>query len=140
MKFTEINMKMRYVECAGEKFINLLELDSFLKKYKRIEMEECLITPFYIQDNKRMELYQYEFCCTNELNFENYLLRKTGKEKIEDVPKEVFILRSNCFSSSYEPNRLAEYIKFLFENKLLKEEIMQVFGEYDVKNLFVVIY
>ena len=140
MKITEINTKMRYVKYAGEEFINLREFDSFLKTIKTIEMEECLIAPFYIQNNKRMELYQYEFCCTNEENFENYILRITGKEKIDDVSQEIINLKSNCFSTCNESNRLAEYIKYLFENKKIKNEVMQTFGEYDANNMFIVIY
>lgn len=140
MKITEINSIIKSVEYAGEIFINLQELDSFLKKDYRIEMEECLITPYYIQDNKRMELYQYEFCCTNELNFEKYILKITGKEKVDDVPKEILYLKRNCFSTYDEPKRLAEFLKFLFKNKTLKEEIEQAFGEYIVDNLYAVVY
>lgn len=140
MKITEINSIIKSVEYAGERFINIRELDSFLKNNYTIKMEECLITPYYIQDNKRMELYQYEFCCTNELDFENYLLKITGKEKVADVPEEILFLKRKCFSTYDDSNSLVEFIKFLYENKTLKEEIKQAFGEYIQDNLFVVIY
>ncbi len=140
MRITEINTVIKSVEYAGEIFINLQELDNLLKTDFRIEMEECLITPYYIQDNKRMELYQYEFCCTGELGFEEYILKITGKKKIEDISEEIYCLRRNCFSTCDEPNKLADFLNFLFENKTLKKEIEQVFGEYIEENLYAVVY
>lgn len=87
-----------------------------------------------------MELYQYEFCCTDECDFEEYILKLTGKKKIEDISEEIFCLRKNCFSTCDESNKLADFLKFLFENQTLKEEIEQVFGDYIVENLYAVIY
>lgn len=127
-------------EYAGEIFINLQELDNLLKTGFRIEMEECLITPYYIQDNKRMELYQYEFCCTDEIDFEEYILKLTGKEKKEDISEEILCLRKDCFSICDEANGLADFLKFLFENKTLKKEIEQVFDYYIAEDLYAVVY
>lgn len=140
MKITKINTIIKSVEYAGEIFINLKELDNLLKTDFKIEMEECLITPYYIQDNKRMELYQYEFCCTDEFDFEEYILKLTGKEKIEDISEEILSLRKKCFSTCDEPNGLADFLKFLLENKILKKEIEQVFGNYIVENLYAAVY
>lgn len=140
MRITEINTVIKSIEYAGEIFINLQELDNLLKTGFRIEMEECLITPYYIQDNKRMELYQYEFCCTDEIDFEEYILKLTGKEKKEDISEEILCLRKNCFSTCDEPNGLADFLKFLFENKTLKKEIEQVFGDYIAEDLYAVVY
>ena len=140
MRITEINTVIKSVEYAGEIFINLQELHNLLKTDFRLEMEECLITPYYIQDNKRMELYQYEFCCTDEFDFEEYILKLTGKDKIEDISEEICCLRKNCFSTCDEPNGLADFLKFLFDNKTLKEEIKKVFGYYIAENLYAVIY
>ena len=140
MKITEINTVINSVEYAGEIFVSLQELDNLLKTDFRIEMEECMITPYYIQDNKRMELYQYEFCCTGEFDFEEYILKLTGKEKIEDVSEEILCLRKKCFSTCDEPNGLTDFLKFVFENETLKEEIKQVFGDYIAENLYAVVY
>lgn len=140
MRITEINTVIKSVEYAGEIFINLQELDDLLKTDLKLEMEECLITPYYIQDNKRMELYQYEFCCTDESDFEKYILKLTGKEKIEDISEEILCLRKNCFSTCDEPDGLTDFLKFLLDNKTLREEIKKVFGHYSVENLYAVVY
>lgn len=140
MRITEINTVIKSVEYAGEIFINLQELDNLLKNDFRIEMEECIITPYYIQDNKRMELYQYEFCCTDEFDFEGYILKLTGKEKIEDISEDICCLRRNCFSTCDERNGLVDFLKFLLDNKTLQEEIKKVFGDYIVENLYAIVY
>lgn len=140
MKIAEINTIMKSVAYAGERFINLQKLDNLLKTDTCIEPDEYLVVPYYIQNNKRMELYQYEFCCTGELNFKEYILKLTGKENIEDIPEEIVHLRRNCFSSYDEPNGLADYLKFLFENQSLREEIERVFGHYTAENLYAIVY
>lgn len=48
MRITEINTVIKSVEYAGEIFIHLHELASLLKTDLKIEMEACLITPYYI--------------------------------------------------------------------------------------------
>lgn len=140
MRIIEINSAIKSVEYAGEIFVNLQELKKLLNTNFKIEMMDCLIIPYYIQNNKRMELYQYEFCCTSEFDFQQYILKLTGKEKIEDVSKEIFYLRRNCFSTCDEPNGLVNFLEFLFESETLKEEIMQAFGDYIPENLYAVIY
>ena len=140
MRITEINKVIKSVESAGENFINLQELHNLLKTDFRIEMEECLITPYYIQDDKRMELYQYEFCCTNEVNFEEFILKLTGKEKIGDISEDICYLRRKCFSTCDEPNGLADFLTFLFNNQVLMEEIKKAFGAYIAENLYAVVY
>ena len=140
MRITEINTIIKSVEYAGEIFINLQELHNLLTTDFGIEMEECIITPFYVQDDKRMELYQYEFCCTNGVDFEEFILKLTGKEKIEDISEEIWYLRRKCFSICDEPNGLTDFLTFLFDNKALIEEIKKVFGDYITENLYAVVY
>lgn len=140
MRITEIESVIKSVEFNGENFINLLELYNLLHTDSGIEMEEGLIIPYYIQDNKRMELYQYEFCCTEEIGFDDYILKLTGKEKIEDISEEIICCRRKCFSTCDEPDKLIEFLKFLLENKNLKEEIERTFGDYAVENLYLAVY
>lgn len=140
MRITEINTIIKSVAYNGEIFINLQELHHLLKTDFRIQMEECIITPYYIQDDKRMELYQYEFCCTNEVDFEEFILKLTGKEKIRDISEEIRYLRRKCFSTCDEPNGLSDFLTFLFDNKVLMEEIKKVFGDYIAENLYAVVY
>lgn len=140
MKLSQISTIIKTVEYAGENFINLQDLYNLLNTEEKIEMEECLITPYYLQDNRRMELYQYEFCCTSEYSFEEYVLELTGKQKIEEIPKEILYLRKNCFATLDEPHRLFEFLRFIFENKDLQEEVKKTFGNYIADELYAIIY
>ena len=140
MRVTEMKTALRTVEYAGEFFINLQELNKFLENETLIEMEEVLITPYYIQDNKRLELYQYEFCCTNDYDFKDYILKLTGKKQIEDIPEKILHLRKNCFATVDQPNKLRDFLEFLFENKSLKREVEQVFVNYVAENLYAIVY
>lgn len=49
MRITEIESVIKSVEFNGEFFLNLLELYNLLQTDFEIEMEECLITPYYIR-------------------------------------------------------------------------------------------
>ena len=140
MRVTEINTTLRTVEYAGEIFINLQELDELLKKDILIELEEVLIIPYYIQDNKRLELYQYEFVSTNDCDFRDYILKLTGKKRIEDIPEDILHLRKKCFAKVDESNKLREFLEFLFQNKNLQEEVEKAFGNYVEENLYAIVY
>ncbi len=140
MKVSDINKKLRTIEYAGELFVNLQELRELLRNEPLVEMEETLITPYYIQDNKRLELYQYEFCCTEDCTFEDYILTQTGKNQIKEVPQEIIYLRKKCFATYEEENKLKDYIDFIFENRTLQNEVVNSFGNYTPENLYAIVY
>lgn len=138
IRITEIDTIVKHIVFSGEAFINLSDFYNVLKSNigQQIEMEECLITPYYIQNNKRMELYQYEFCICNEYNFEDYILKLTGKGNLEDIPKEIISLRNICFASIDEHNKLFDYLNFLFKSQELRREVEQIFDNFSELNLY----
>ena len=140
VKLKKMNALVKTVEYNKEIFINLRELYELISAGLKIEMQECLITPYYLQDNRRMELYQYEFCCTDKSTFEEHVLTVTGKIKIEEIPQDILSLKKKCFSTINQTNGLLDFLKFLFENKELQKEIEQIFGSYTSKNLYAIIY
>ena len=140
MDISEVYTVIKTLEYSGEKYINLVELDNLLKTDILIEMEECLITPYYIHNNKRLELYQYEFCCTDKVCFEEYILNLTGKEKTEDIPEEIWELRKKCFSMCGSVDTLVGIIEFLFNDQSLKKEIEKIFGSCSIENLYAIVY
>ena len=140
MRITEINDILRKIECSGEYFFNLQELDELLNDTTLSEKDEVLIMPYYIQDNKRFELSQYEFYCSNDGDFKTYILKLTGKKQMEDIPEEIIHLREKCFATVDEPNKLKEFLEFLFQDKNLQKEVEKVFGDYKVENLYAIVY
>ena len=47
------------------------------------------MTPYYVHGNKWFELYEFELNIrqVEKFDFEKYLLKKTGRTKLKDVPK-----------------------------------------------------
>lgn len=140
LKITEITANTNHFKCAGESFVSLQDLFDNLKNERIIEMEECIILPYYIDNGKRLELYQYEFCCTTESDFENYMLKLTGKKKMDDISTEIVNLRKKCFSTLNDPNKLYTFLDFLFEDEDLHKEIKRVFGGFAKENLYALVY
>ncbi|GKI16246.1 hypothetical protein CE91St44_27310 [Oscillospiraceae bacterium] len=113
-----------------------------------IETDDCIITPYYVFDGKRMELYEYKLYIhlVNTPNFEKYLLRKTGRFKVSDIPKDVIILQKNCYFEILKTERkisskkIQQYLDFLLGNNCLKAQVEQALGEFSVNNLLFEFY
>ncbi len=140
MTLFEICSSIRTIQFSGEYLFSLKSLYNLLKTNIEIKLEECLIMPYYICNNKRIELYQFEMYCTSKYSFEEYLTKKTGYKEIGDIPKDIVRLRRNCFLHPDEPQRLAKFLEYIFYNSELRSEVEQAFGEYSIDNLYAIIY
>ena len=95
-----------------------------------------------------MELYEYKLYIhlVNTPNFEKYLLRKTGRFKVRDIPKDVIILQKNCYFEILKTERkisskkIQQYLDFLLGNNCLKAQVEQALGEFSVNNLLFEFY
>lgn len=134
---------------GGEEMLNLCELVKCIKADKTpLLVEECIITPYYINENGRYELYQYEFCAEqkNGETFEEYILRITGKVKIEEVPDDIIRIRKICFTQIDVNNqsgmfkKISEYFHFLMNDEEVQSEVISVFSEFNINKIFVCIY
>lgn len=132
-----------------EEMLNLCDLVKCLEEDKDpFLIEPCLIIPYYIDENKRYELYQCEFCLEQQggETFEEYLLRMTGKSRLEEVPKRITKMRQMCFArieiggESNTLQKIIEWAYFLMNDDAVKSEIVNLFSEFDSKKLFVGIY
>lgn len=134
---------------GGEEMLNLYDLEKCIETDKTPPLiEECIIIPYYINESGRYELYQYEFRVEEENGetFEEYILRITGKRKIEEVPDDILRIRKICFAKIDGNNqggilkRLIDYFYFLMNDEQVQSEIINVFTEFDRNNIFVCIY
>ena len=133
---------------GGEEMLNLCELVKCIETDKTPPLiEECIITPYYINESGRYELYQYEFCAEQRdgATFEKYLLRITGKKKIEEVPDDIIGIRKICFSQidvnnqSSTLKKVIEYFHFLMYDEEVQSEVIGIFTEFDINNIYVCI-
>lgn len=109
-----------------------------------VNRESAILTPYYI-DKKRYELYHYELFIDEKMTFEDYLLKKTGKKALEEVPESIVKLRKKCFISLESVNKdiefkILEYLEMLLNDKDLSNEINGVFNSFDKKNLYIELY
>ncbi len=113
-----------------------------------IEIEDYILTPYYISMGKRMELYEYELkiVADKKQSFERYLLDLTGKRRIDDIPNSIVERQKICYIEC-EPvgfmiraDRLKKYIKFLLYNNDIQCQIKECFGLFKIDNMFFAIY
>ena len=134
----------------GELLYNFSEFYRQLNNYycEYVGIYDCILTPYYVHGNKWFELYEFELNIrqVEKFDFEKYLLKKTGRTKLKDVPKEVRILHEHCYIEILETEnkiskkRLQKYIEFLFSNDHLKCRVQQVFSSFEVEGLFFEFY
>lgn len=111
-------------------------------------IEECIIVPYYIDKKGRYELYQYEFCVEqmDGPTFDEYILRITGKKKIEEVSNNIVKIRRMCYANIDKDNqsdilkKIKEYFFFLLNDEEVRKEIVHMFGEFNQNKLYICIY
>lgn len=134
----------------GEILYGFIDFYDAVKKIceEYIATDDCIITPYYVFEERRMELYEYELNIrlVDKFNFEQYLLSKTGKTKIDDIPKAVILLHKNCYyeilntECKVSIKKIGQYIDYLYNSDKLKKQVQQVFGRFDIQNLMFEFY
>lgn len=113
-----------------------------------IETDDCIITPYYIFEERRLELYEYELNIrlVDKYDFEQYLMSKTGKIKADDISKDVICLHRNCYyeilktEGKISAKKIGKYIEYLYNNNNLKNQVQKMFGRFDTQNLMFEFY
>ena len=111
-------------------------------------VEDCILTPYYIHDGAMYELYEYELNIrlTDQPDFRRYLLKKTGKGTVEEVPDQIVRLQRECYievltaDGLLSVGRLLQYIDFLFAEETVISQVQQVFGVYQPDGLRFSVY
>ena len=143
MSITKISNEVYY------KFTELIEvLDKIEEKYIEIELEN-VITPFYIySDANRYEIYHYELLMflVNTENFENYILEMTGAKTIKDIDNKIIENYKNRYIEVIKPKTfflvedLKKWAYRVYNSKELLEEIKDIFGKFEIENLYFSVY
>ena len=111
-------------------------------------VEDCILTPYYIHAGALYELYEYELNIrlTDQPDFRRYLLKKTGKGTVEEVPDQIVRLQRECYIEVLKADgqlpvgRLLQYIDFLFAEEPVISQVQQVFGVYQPDGLWLAFY
>ncbi|MCI9127233.1 MAG: hypothetical protein HFG28_08555 [Eubacterium sp.] len=141
--------KLKIYKISNEELYKLSEFEEKLKltNIKTFESDDLIIMPYYIDNNKIYELYAYELNVriVDKIDFDTYIKKITGKEKIEDIPDNIIILHKHCYigitnNQGLSKEKLYEYIIYLQNSQQIKEEIQKTFSTYDKDKLYFEIY
>lgn len=131
------------VSFGKEELVNINTLINLISNCLEFSLNSGILLPFYISgDGKRYELYQYELTINgfDEEEFEEFILRRTSKSKIEDIDKKSLELFSYCFikiqSTKDDKKNFFKYIDFLKKDANLQRDIFELFGEFSSDNLY----
>lgn len=128
LKFVLENINVKLI--SGEKLIKATELLSFLNN-NEVELNVCTFTPFYVIDEKRLELYEYELIlCETQLTENDITQSKKSN------------ISANLLGSSNKKsvNKLKQYIFELLNNEKMHNEVKSYIGSFNKDNLYFAIY
>ena len=111
-------------------------------------MPNCILTPCYIHAGALYELYEYELNIrlTDQPDFHRYLLKKTGRKTVEDVPDHIVRLQKECCievskaEGQLPVERLLQFVDFLCAEEAVISQVQQVFGAYQSDGLWFSVY
>lgn len=135
---------------SNEKYYKLKDLLVHLNGLRdlSIEVEDYVLTPYYISVGKRMELYEYELkiSADTQQSFEEYMLNLTGKQDLNEISSDVMQRQKMCYieckKNTYKinVNQLKKYMNFLLSSESIQKQIEKCFGIFDNDNMFFEIY
>jgi len=134
----------------GERLYRVSDLFRLLKNTTEtvFECQNIILTPFYFDGKRVMELYAHELFINlvEKPGFETYILKKTGRKKICDVPEKIQQLHRNCyvevpFEKPYiSKERILRYMEYLVNEVNAEYQINKAFGEFNPENLWLEIF
>jgi len=149
-KIQNLIEKLELTKISNEKLYNIAELKEKIVALddEKIDIPDCVLTPFYVYGEKRYELYEYEFSVdiVKERDFSGYLLRLTDKETVDEIPTIIIERQKKCHIEILEHEQtlnksiLEEYLEFVMDSPELKKQIIQVFGTFVKEELYFAIY
>jgi hypothetical protein len=138
------------LERSNTKYYRLNDLHNALNKMygEEIEINDAILTPFYICDLGVLEIYDYELNIrlVERPSEETFILTKTGKKSINEVSSEIVQKLRNCYLEIVKPQRflltnmLEKYVDYVKTSPEIKERISEYLHEFDNDKLYFEIY
>lgn len=117
-------------------------------KNKKIKVEDSIMLPFYICDNKQFELYDYELNIrlVDFPNVDSYILMKTGKASISAIDPLIEQKLRNCYLEASKSDKLLlvqsiiDYIDYTRNSQEIRERVREIFDEFFENKLYFEFY
>lgn len=145
--FDKLICELKYVVVSNNKYYSILSLyNKLICEEKEVFItDDKIILPYYIYNNSVYEIYDFELIIKNGKDkFNKYVSEKTGQKKISCIDKDIYEKLRKCYISSGVNNLINQdimlYIDYIFNDNELKERLCDIFGTFDVKNIFFEIY
>lgn len=137
--------------CIFEKetLYSALEFEKILHKQKAYsEVENVLVTPFYVDSNKRWryEMYEYELkiIISDNIAFEDYAKQFFSTARLDEVEKKYMERLKRCFIGAKKSDDillpLQKYIAFILRGKEIQADYRDYFSGYNAENVFLAVY
>ena len=124
---------------ANNKYYSLLSLLEVLSKLEEdIFLEDIIIIPYYIYNNRVMELYDYELNIRviDKPDVEKYILQRTGKQSIKEIEPRILNKLKNCYigldrkNGILTTNMLIQYIHYVLDSTELQDRVEKSLGDF----------
>ena len=144
-----IIQELEIIKVSNEELFKLSQFEEKLSlaEIQSFEADEYIITPYYLNDEKIYELYAYELniCIVKKKDFNKYIKKKTGKNKIKDISNDIMELHNNCYIEIIDNEELSKkaiqnYIFYLKNSEQIVQEITKMFSSFDSTNLYFEVY
>lgn len=138
------------LERSNTKYYRLNDLHNALNKMygEEIEVDDTILTPFYICGLGVLEIYDYELNIrlVDRPSEETFILTKTGKRSINEVSSEIERKLRSCYLELVKPQKflstdmLKKYVDYVKTSPEIKERIGEYLHEFDDDKLYFEIY
>ena len=144
MTIIELANSFLQIKIGGnDPLYNLMELNSTLLDHNiEVKDDNCVITPFYVSNGKKFELYLYELVIESGYeSFDERVIASSGIEELSTFNEQYRIIRNKCTYGSCSSTIILDWISYISKNRELIDEVENVFLEkFDVHKVYIAIY
>lgn len=127
-------------------------LKFFYEKLKQLDKQEVktediVLTPFYIDNGKRYELYDYELSIKGidkEINVESYTNKIFRNIAENEMPKELIEKNKIRFipikNNKVSKEKIVQYLEYVLASQDIRDTILQIFGDFNIEKLYFKIF
>jgi len=138
------------IKISNERLYNMVELMKQIKNLTNSEIvvDDCILTPYYVNDGKMYEFYDYELSINivSEKDFNKHLLKLTGRNSIDEIPFSIISRQKKCHIEIFKEEEnlgkhiIENYLNFVMNSSELQKTVVQVFGGFVKEKLFFELY
>ena len=142
--------KMHVLNLSNATYYNLIDFDDILVQLgdRKIEVDEHIITPFYICNQMVLELYHFSLTIRHVKapDIDNFILRETGRKSMDEVDPSIKLRFQRCYLETIAPNKsipankLQSFTNYVRNSVDIAQLISDYLHDFEEENLYFEIY